>query len=638
VVHSPYTPFFGDAFMAAHIAIGMMLVALLWWTLPDRPGVRVLFFIAIGLVVTAPVLGDFVRGFGAKELVLTAEHDALLFASIFVFVALLSLRRFAIGFAAVLMAASLLELETRLLDSMTEICALHLVWIGVVLGLVRRRARVDDTVSPALPVTKYVTHDVLIFAIATVAAALTSIFVLSRADGSADEWAYTWQAAVFAKAHVYGTPPPCENAFQAFYVFESTGRLFAQYTPGWPLFMAPFVAMGVPWLAGPFSHGLMAVGVARVARTAVRLDAHGTRQRERAAGWVAGLVATFGTTILLCGASRYPHVFVAAMFAWSIEALFVVATEGDRDRKFRYGVLLGSCVALMGAARPPDGAMLATGLALYFLYALVRRRVGARAFLGAFAGFAFWGGLTLLILRVQLGSWFTTGYSLNEIIHPWNVAKYGWPHASEWKFALPLATGSYAWFPCSLAIGAAGIASLRRRASGIIVVLAIGFVAFEAYYQHIDLGRGVDWGYGPRYELPFVVHMAVGMGIALAPLATSSRTVGPITLAVSAMIVTVVRLWPLLYPGVYTYVHQHDSLNARIREMHLKNAVVMTQVGAVGIDPLDLTENRPIDLYPNQDALIAIERKPEFTQCIRRNFPSRTIYRASGNPVMITPY
>src|SRR5579885_2635533 len=97
----------------------------------------------------------------------------------------------------------------------------------------------------------------------------------------------------------------------------------------------------------------MAVGVARVARRAVRLDEHGTRTREIAAGWIAALVATFGTTILLCGASRYPHVFVAALLAWAIEALLIVATkEIPRERKVRWGIVLGSCVALMGATRP----------------------------------------------------------------------------------------------------------------------------------------------------------------------------------------------------------------------------------------------------------------------------------------------
>jgi hypothetical protein len=558
-----------------------------------------------------------------------------------------SLRRFGVALAAAVVGYLLFKVGEWVDDSMAEICALHAIWLGVALGLVRRRARVDDE-PHAHTTIGHRNHDIAIFCFATLAAALACIFVLSRADGSADEWAYTWQAAVFAKAHVYGTPPPCENAFQNFYVFESVGRTFVQYTPGWPYFMTPFVALGVPWLAGPFSHGLLAVGVARVARSAVRLDGHGSAVRVAAAGWIAALVATTGTTVLLMGASRYSHVFVAALFAWAIEAMLKLRSELTHDAQWRWGAVLGSAVALMGAARPADGATLSVGLFVYFVYSVARKRFAARSLLGAMAGFVFWGGATLVVLRLQLGTWFTTGYSLDKIIYPWAVAKYGWPRPSEWKFALPLATGSYTWFPCSLAIGFAGIASLRRHAAGLIVIVVVSLLCFDTYYQYIDLGRGADWGYGPRYEIPFVVPMAIGMGVALAPLAENARKKvmpfgafyagGPLAIAMCTVVVTLLRLWPLLYPGIYAHVHQHDSLNERIREMQIHHAIVVTIPGATGFDVLDLTENLPLDLYPNQDVLIAIERKPEFTRCVRAHYPDRAFYRASGNPVVITTY
>jgi hypothetical protein len=647
VVHTPYTAFFGDAFMAAHIAIGVMLIALTWWLFPKTSGARLLFIGAILLVTTAPLLPDFVRGLGAKTPPVRIQQVALLLSSCLVVLAVLSLRRFVLVVVACAMTWLLVKMPDWLDDSMTEICALHAIWIGVALGLVRRRAPMDQ--AEGADTSSYGDHDVFIFIAAMLAAVVASIFVLQRADGSADEWAYTWQASVFAKAHIYGSVPPCDTAFQNFYVFESVGKLFVQYTPGWPYFMTPFAFFGVPWLAGPASHGLMAVGVARVARSAVRLDGRATRARVSAAGLLAAGVATFGTTILLVGASRYSHVFVAALFAWAIESVLVLRTPNlSRDRQVRWGLVFGSVVALMGATRPADGATLSVGLFFYFVYCLVRRRIGLRAFIATCAGFFFWGGLTLLILRIQLGTWFTTGYSLDKIIHPWAVAKYSWPRPSEWKFSMPLATGSYAWFPCSLALGFAGLMSLRRAASGIITMMMVGFVCFDAYYQSIDLGRGFDWGYGPRYSVPFAVLMAVGTGVALAPLAENARrrahahsalyAGGPFAIVLCTMVVTVIRLWPLLYPGIYQHVQKHDSLNARIREMGIHHAVVMTQIGATGFDVLDLTENLPLDLYPNQDVLIAIERNPDSTRCVRQAFPTRAIYRATGSPVVISNY
>ncbi|HEX4516785.1 MAG TPA: hypothetical protein VH054_24725, partial [Polyangiaceae bacterium] len=482
--------------------------------------------------------------------------------------------------------------------------------------------------------------DVVIFIGATLTATLVAIFVLQRADGSADEWAYTWQAASFAKLHVYGTPPPCDAAFQNFYVFSHVGRWFGQYTPGWPLFMMPFTALGVPWIAGPFSHGLFAVGVARVARSAVRLDGRGTEARVVSAGRIAAICATLATTTLLVGASRYSHVFAAALFAWALESILVLRERDlTHENQIRWGVVFGSAVALMGATRPADGATLATGLLVLSFFNLVTRRLPWRAVAATFGALVLWGGLVLLILHAQLGEWFTTGYSLNKIIHPWNVVKYAWPRPGEWKFALPLATGSYAWFPLSFAVGLAGLATLRRSARGVTVALVVSAVVFDTYYQYLDLGRPYDWGYGPRYETPLTVVMAIGTGVALAPLAERwRRAQGPLAIAALAIAVTLVRLWPLLYPGVYAHVHQHDSLNRRAREMGIHNAVVIAQPGATGFDALDLTENLPMDLYPNQDVLIAIERKPQDAQCVRKNYAERKIYRATGNPVVITPY
>src|SRR5207248_290007 len=103
-------------------------------------------------------------------------------------------------------------------------------------------------------------------------------------------------------------------------------------------------------------------------------------------------------------------------------------------------------------------------------------------------------------------------------------------------------------------------------------------IAFDTYYQYLDLGRPYDWGYGPRYETPLAVIMAIGTGVALAPLAERwRRAQAPLAIATLAIVVTLVRLWPLLYPGVYAHVHQHDSLNQRIREMGIHHAVVIAQ-------------------------------------------------------------
>ena len=47
-------------------------------------------------------------------------------------------------------------------------------------------------------------------------------------------------------------------------------------------------------------------------------------------------------------------------------------------------------------------------------------------------------------------------------------------------------------------------------------------------------------------------------------------------------------------------------------------------------DPLDLTQNYPLELYPNQPVLYAIDRGPDARACVREMYPHRTQYHTEG--------
>ena len=363
----------------------------------------------------------------------------------------------------------------------------------------------------------------------------------------------------------------------------------------------------------------------------------------------------FGTSILINGASRYAHVFVVATYAWTLEAIFMLATPGlSPSRQRLWGVVLSTAAVFCIAARPADGAFVGLGAAVLFLYVLARRRVGWRGFAAAVAAFAFWAGLMLVILRLQLGTWFTTGYSLNALLRPWNVIKYSWPEPNQWKYGLPLATGSYCWWPSSMAVGLAGLAMLRGRATGLATAFVLGCVPFVVYSWYLDFGRGYDWGYGPRYMMVLLVPMAVGSAVALAPLTVAARTQsvagsalargGPLALAVLAIASCWIRIVPLLWPPMADHVRRHSSLERAIEDAHLTNAIVVATTGTTGFTNIDLTRNLPLDLYPDQDVIIGVdrERSPhEAVECLRAAFPERRVYLASGiDPVSLTssPY
>ena len=716
----PYTSQPVDAFVAAQTSAGLVLGAVVWGR-RVRPWPATAFFLAaIAIVTVAPTEGEFLHGLG---MTLGPEHtkNVLKMAAAVATGAALITRQRALVVLAILGEVALWLITNYIQDCDSDLAVAYMTWIGLLVGLVRSNpprvtpgprsevlARLDTEgpesatnpprVTPG-PVSEVparldtegpwslrfralrsedVVEDVVIGVVATFAASLVCWLVLHRRTDSADEWANTYQAALFARLRAYGAVPHCSEALRSFYVFQYMGRSFSQYTPGWPYFMVPFTVLRVPWLAGPASLGVLAAGVARLGRRAVAGFAAGAEPPSaavvRAGGRFAALVLVASSTVLINGGSRYPHIFVAAMFAWALEALCVVADPDpssslsvrDQERKLRrkerrkqgqWGGVLGACIALLAAARPPDGGTLGLGLFLYFAYALVRRRIAWQAVAVAAASAAFIGGVTLVVLRLQLGVWFKTAYSLLDLIYPWAKVSWSLPKPNEFRWGIPLAAGSYCWWPCSPAVGMAGIAMLRGHARRLGFVFFMSTIPLLAMYTMVELGRGYDFGYGPRYTLPLIVPMAVGTGVVFARLwavaveapfteATRSRiggalaAGGPIAVALLAAGLGVCRLAALMYPHTYADVHEHNRLHDAIDTLAPKHAVVIA--GTFGLnttDPMDLTENLPLDLYPDQDALIAIDRGPDETRCVQDKFRGRTFYRAiPGDPVRLVRY
>jgi hypothetical protein len=177
----------------------------------------------------------------------------------------------------------------------------------------------------------------------------------------------------------------------------------------------------------------------------------------------------------------------------------------------------------------------------------------------------------------------------------------------------------------------------------------LSFAPFLTFYALLELGRGYQFGYGPRYQLPIVVPLAAGAGPALAALWDAARrkvggvrglsTGGPAALAVAAIVLGVVRIAPLVYPYNYADVYNHNRFHHAIQTHPVSNAIVFVGNGLTNTDPLDLTENLPLDLYPDQEVIIALDRSPEVVECVKHAYPSRQFYRAvPGNQITLVPY
>lgn len=641
-MQTPYTLSVLDAVMAAQTAVGTTLTAAVLHR-PRRPVVATAaMIVAIWLAVLMPVLGDFLRQLGITTPP-TFDTTLLLHASsVLAALSMLAIPRRWLLVPVALGAAAVYRITDYIENSPGELAGLHLVLCGGLLGLEWMARARDAGPAPAassvdLGSRRFLVHDLVLAAIAIVTAALVSTFVLERAIDSADEWGYTYQAALFAKGHAYGKLPRCDRAFQNFWVFWSEGRQFAQYTPGWPAFMVPFVWTRAVWLAGPFSFGLMVAGVARVTR---RAFAAGSTRGVGAAGVLAALSLIGSSTMLINGGSRFPHVFMCALYAFALEAVSVVTTKDlPLVKQWRWGVVLGCAAGFSVATRPPDAAFLNLGVFLVFVAALVRRRVGWRSVAGAALAFSVLAGMTLVILRLQLGVWFKTGYSLTSEFHPWMVIAWSVPGPGEFKLSFPLASGSYCWWPCAPALGILGLVAIPPRARHITFMVVVSSAPLVGLYMMSELGRTSDFGYGPRYQMHTIVPVAIGGGVALgylwreATARVSSLTPlargGPMAVAIAAAIIGIVRIAPLVYPYNHQDVDNRNVVFHAAKAAGLHHAIVFIAPGVGMASNIDMTQNMPMELYAN-DVLYAVEYGPQEPKCVRESHPGWDLYRASG--------
>jgi hypothetical protein len=549
----------------------------------------------------------------------------------------------------------LLGLTLYLRESDYELMFAHLLFYGALIGVNAKRTA-PSAIGAPLSSRTAVLQDATIFLVTTVGAAILCDWAFDRIIYNGDEVAYTYQADVFARGKAYGPVPPCLSMFDNYWIYHVEGRRFSQYTPGWPLFLALFRALGVIWLAGPVMAGIAAVGIARLSRRCA-VDLGSTPEQSAMIVLIAGplgaVLAMLGPSMALNGASRFPHTMVVACFAWAVESLCVLGTPSlSRKRAWRYGLLLGLAAAGGVVARPPDGGTLGVGIFLYFLWLLVRRRIGWPAFLGTALGFTLCAGLSLILLRLQLGEWFKTGYDLAPVFRPREgVMVMSWPKPNEVRYGVPLATGSYCWWPAAPALGLAGlIQALGRRERRVPFMLVIGGLALNSFYFFIEWGRGRDNGLGPRYYLPLVVPMAVGAAAILAPIVAPMiarilpGSAGKSRFARMRLVLALLVMSSAAY-GLYriaprTYAveqRQHHHMLGpllALRERPLKNAIVIVEWGKVPAEDWNTAQNDP--MVPNPDVLMLIRHNAEEEECARKHFPGRTWYRAGMQEIL--PY
>ncbi len=655
-MQSPFIAETSQAIAVAQSAVALTFAALLVRS-RFRSGLATLLFVAgVFLSALVPVFPAMLAGCGFR-----VENASVLMLSVCALGAVLSaiatcMNRFVWdGIVSLTMLPPLAALGGFLPASEAEIAALSLVAQGIWLGLHMRR--VDrggsfDTLpgrqgfADSSTKFSYLREDLCIFFGALTIAVLASTFVLLRQCATADEWANTFQADLFAQFKAFGQVPDCAEAFRSFWIFFWQGRSFSQYTPGWPFLMTPFQAVGASWFAGPFFFAITAIGIARLARRMAR-ESSLNQAEVRAAGLMAAFCAVLGWNMVLHGASRFSQIAVCAEFAWMLEAALAMTSFREPVSglvRMCWGLVFGSVVALAIATRPVDGVFLSWPVILFVAYQAIREPLTRRAASFAAIAFASFGILTLIVLRLQLGVWFKTGYSIASLFWPGLAFRMSMPQPHQWKDAVPLAIGAFAWLPAAPALALAGLSRTRGRGQASMVMLCVGTCSLWAFYAWVEFGGTGRQGdvYGPRYQLPALVMMSVGTGLALAPLYRSVivasldgwRRCAPFAIVAVAMLAAVARFGFAVYPKVRTELAGISAPVRAVADSDLHNAIVFIRHGDVITKPLDLTQNLPRNPPPDVLILRDIDVK-----CVREKYPNRSYYRAvGGQQVTLLPY
>src|SRR5438067_6965849 len=177
-----------------------------------------------------------------------------------------------------------------------------------------------------------------------------------------DEFVYLFQATTLASGHLTYPSPPLPEFFEAAHILV-TPRFAAKYLPGHAAVLAPFEALGAPWLAPCLLLGAAAALLFVAARLA---------GLTRAASLLAPALLLGATDVFPFFASYLSQSTSVA----AVAALFVAALALERKPSAGGVAALSCCIVFAGLVRPFTGlAALVAGAAVLVR---LRRRVPVR--------------------------------------------------------------------------------------------------------------------------------------------------------------------------------------------------------------------------------------------------------------------
>lgn len=465
-------------------------------------------------------------------------------------------------------------LASTVLDGMAGACFLTALWLGLAGG-----GREPRPGAPT-PLDWLTEHRALALAVvlATVATA-TSLWlatsVLERLPHTADEAVQWLQARWILDGRLWQPVVAWQDQLDLPFTYVHDGRWIAQYPVLWPALLAPFVAMGVPWLWPPILGGVSTLLLFRL----------GCRLYDHRVALLATLLATMSPLGRILSSATLSH-------AAALTLLLISATAFEaawRRLSPRHALVAGLALGLAFGMRPLPAVAIAVTIGVATAGRLVdrsTRRVLAALVIGGLVG-------TLPTLAANLaitGNPLHFGYSLakGSIYSVHNVG-FALQHLDAilvhlevqllgWGWGLP---GPAVWRALPLALALLPFVIGRSRGADRILLGAFAACVALLLGSH---AHGL-YCYGARYlfEVSPCLLLLIARGISMLvgnePGAIHTSThpaVRRVILAALTLVVvhTAIRL-PLRLDGYRDYFFVDRSLLDQLDEHDVERAIVL---------------------------------------------------------------
>lgn len=163
---------------------------------------------------------------------------------------------------------------------------------------------------------------------------------------------YVWMAKMIANGKIFLELPDFYEHYWNLYVNIYDGKYVSIFLPGFSFFMAPYAALGVPFLFNPLLAGL----------NAYLAGIHANALKDRKTAVIAMILFAFSSTHLLHGAQYFSHHF--GLFLVLVSSYIIL----HKSYSFKRFLLAGSILSISLMVRPQNACYTYFAVAVLILF------------------------------------------------------------------------------------------------------------------------------------------------------------------------------------------------------------------------------------------------------------------------------